>query len=207
MQPLALRVAVAAIPQARGHPASEAVPEPEVTPSPPASLDLPAQSCARRRPRRWLVARAEMDLGCRRLDGAAGCGRRHRRPGDAVQVQQPRQVMPAAASGNLNGPACSDGDVASVRSLEVTANVLWGIAGAAAVATGVLFYWEGRRISVSPLAGGTTGIRRSREVLGLKPQSSWSLRLGSAGPCLIVRSGGRVFLRCQQTARRGIAGC
>ncbi len=42
--------------------------------------------------------------------------------------------------------------------LEITANVFWGLAGAAAVATGALFYWEGRRISVLPLAGGTTGI-------------------------------------------------
>jgi hypothetical protein len=53
---------------------------------------------------------------------------------------------------------CSDGDIDSVRSLEITANVFWGLAGAAAVATGVLFYWEGRSISVLPLAGGTTGI-------------------------------------------------
>jgi hypothetical protein len=53
---------------------------------------------------------------------------------------------------------CSDSDIGAVHSLEITANVFWGLASAAAVATGVLFYWEGRRISVLPLAGGTTGI-------------------------------------------------
>jgi hypothetical protein len=39
------------------------------------------------------------------------------------------------------------------------ANVFWALAGAAAVTTGVLFYFEGRPVSVAPVAGagGTTG--------------------------------------------------
>jgi hypothetical protein len=157
MQPLALRVAVAAIPKPEAIPASEAVPEPEVTPSPPASLDLrpsPAPDAAREggwwlgRKWTWVAAGSTVLLAA----GAVTAG---------LVMQSKFNSLDkscGSSSGNLNGPACSDGDVASVRSLEVTANVLWGIAGAAAVATGVLFYWEGRRISVSPLAGGTTGI-------------------------------------------------
>ena len=40
----------------------------------------------------------------------------------------------------------------------VTANVLWGLAGAAAVTTGILFFVEGRRVAVAPMAGGATGM-------------------------------------------------
>jgi hypothetical protein len=39
------------------------------------------------------------------------------------------------------------------------ANVFWALAGTAAVTTGVLFFVEGRAVSVAPVAGtgGTTG--------------------------------------------------
>jgi hypothetical protein len=37
------------------------------------------------------------------------------------------------------------------------ANVFWGLAGAAAVTTGVLFYFEGQPVTVAPAAGGATG--------------------------------------------------
>jgi hypothetical protein len=38
------------------------------------------------------------------------------------------------------------------------ANVVWGLAGAAAVTTGVLFYFEGQPVTVAPVAGGMTGL-------------------------------------------------
>jgi hypothetical protein len=36
--------------------------------------------------------------------------------------------------------------------------VFWGLTAAAAVTTGVLFYFEGRPVTVAPVAGGTTGL-------------------------------------------------
>jgi hypothetical protein len=60
-----------------------------------------------------------------------------------------------SASGNT--PACSQSDVDSVRLRKNMANVLWGLAGAAAVTTGVLFYIEGQPVTVAPVAGGMTG--------------------------------------------------
>jgi hypothetical protein len=63
----------------------------------------------------------------------------------------------SCGSASVNHPSCSEGDIAAVRSREITANILWGVAGAAAVTAGVLFYVEGRPVSVSPLAGGATG--------------------------------------------------
>jgi hypothetical protein len=60
--------------------------------------------------------------------------------------------------GNVSRPGCNESDIAAVRSREIAANVMWGLTGAAAVAAGVLFYVEGRPISVAPLAGETTGI-------------------------------------------------
>ena len=40
---------------------------------------------------------------------------------------------------------------------QTMANVLWGLTTAAAVTTGVLFFVEGRAVSVAPVAGGATG--------------------------------------------------
>jgi hypothetical protein len=52
---------------------------------------------------------------------------------------------------------CSQSDVDSVSSRKTTANVLWGLTAAAAVTTGVLFYVEGRPVTVAPMAGEATG--------------------------------------------------
>jgi hypothetical protein len=54
-------------------------------------------------------------------------------------------------------PQCSQSDVDSVSSLKTTANVFWGLTAAAAVTTGVLFYFEGRPVAVAPMAGEVTG--------------------------------------------------
>jgi tetratricopeptide (TPR) repeat protein len=64
----------------------------------------------------------------------------------------------SCGSASVNHAGCNEGDIAAVRSREITANILWGVAGAAAVTAGVLFYVEGRPVSVSPLAGGPTGL-------------------------------------------------
>lgn len=53
---------------------------------------------------------------------------------------------------------CSENDISSLRTRRNTANVLWGLAGAAAVTTGVLFFVEGRSVAVAPIAGETTGM-------------------------------------------------
>jgi hypothetical protein len=53
---------------------------------------------------------------------------------------------------------CSNSEIDSVHTRMVTANVLWGLAGAAAITTGVLFYLEGRPVAVAPMAGAATGM-------------------------------------------------
>jgi hypothetical protein len=53
---------------------------------------------------------------------------------------------------------CSQSDIDSVHTLQVTANVLWGLAGAAAITTGVLFFVEGRPVAVAPMAGVSNGV-------------------------------------------------
>jgi hypothetical protein len=59
---------------------------------------------------------------------------------------------------SLARAGCSQSDIDSVVSLKDTANVLWGLTAAAAVATGALFYFEDHPVTVAPLAGGTTGL-------------------------------------------------
>jgi hypothetical protein len=53
---------------------------------------------------------------------------------------------------------CSQSDIDSVHTRQVTANVLWGLAGAAAITTGVLFFVEGRPVAVAPMAGASNGV-------------------------------------------------
>jgi hypothetical protein len=157
LQPLAPPVAVPAVPKPEVIPEAAAVPEPEAPPPPRASLDLrpsSAPSLASEggwwlgRKWTWVAAGSTVLLTA----GAVTAGLAMQSKFNSLDKSC------GSSSGNLSGPACSGSDVAGVRSLEITANVLWGLAGAAAVATGVLFYWEGRLISVSPLAGGTTGL-------------------------------------------------
>jgi hypothetical protein len=61
-----------------------------------------------------------------------------------------------SAGPNWNG--CSSSDISSLDARKDAANVFWGLTAAAAVATGVLFYVEGRQVAVAPIAGESTGI-------------------------------------------------
>jgi hypothetical protein len=53
---------------------------------------------------------------------------------------------------------CSASDIDSLDARKNAANVFWGLTAAAAVTTGVLFYFEGRQVAVAPMAGETTGL-------------------------------------------------
>ena len=64
-----------------------------------------------------------------------------------------------ASCGSNTPPSCSESDIASVSTRRNLANVFWGLAGAAAVTTGVLFYFEGRPVSATLVAGEMTGVR------------------------------------------------
>jgi Tetratricopeptide repeat/PEGA domain len=63
----------------------------------------------------------------------------------------------SCGAGNPARPGCSQSDIDSVSSRQTTANAFWGLAAAAAVTTGVLFYVEGRPVSAAPMVGGMTG--------------------------------------------------
>ena len=63
----------------------------------------------------------------------------------------------SCGSASATQPGCSESDISSVIARKNLANVLWGVTGAAAVTTGILFYFEGRPVSVSPVAGELTG--------------------------------------------------
>jgi hypothetical protein len=63
----------------------------------------------------------------------------------------------SCGAGNPARPGCPQSDIDSVTSRQTMANVFWGLAGAAAVTAGVLFYFEGRPVTVAPVAGGMTG--------------------------------------------------
>jgi hypothetical protein len=63
----------------------------------------------------------------------------------------------SCGAGNSLRPGCPQSDIDSVSSRQTIANVFWGLTAAAVVTTGVLFYFEGRPVSVAPVAGGATG--------------------------------------------------
>jgi hypothetical protein len=155
LRPLEIPVAAKPVPE------PEAVPPPvppnpdlETSPAPaPANIDLgpsPAPSAARKgwwlgRKWTWVAAGSTVLLAA----GAITAGLAMQSRFDSLDK--------SCGSGTQSGPPCSENDISSVRSREIAANVFWGLAGAAAVTTGVLFYFEGRPVSVSPVAGATTG--------------------------------------------------
>ena len=53
---------------------------------------------------------------------------------------------------------CGKSDIDSVNSRKDIANVFWGLTAAAAVTTGALFHFEGRAVTVAPMAGEATGV-------------------------------------------------
>jgi hypothetical protein len=63
----------------------------------------------------------------------------------------------SCGAGNPARPGCTQSQIDSVNSRETIANVFWGLAAAAAVTTGVLFYFEGQPVTVAPVVGGATG--------------------------------------------------
>ena len=60
--------------------------------------------------------------------------------------------------GSPGQQGCSDSDIDSLHTRKMTANALWGLAGAAAISTGILFFIEGRPVAVVPMAGEATGM-------------------------------------------------
>jgi hypothetical protein len=65
-------------------------------------------------------------------------------------------ASPAALAGEPY--RCSDGEVDAVLLRRNLTNVSWGLAAAAAVTAGVLFFVEGRSVGVAPMAGEATGV-------------------------------------------------
>jgi hypothetical protein len=53
---------------------------------------------------------------------------------------------------------CRDSQVSDVLLFRNLTNVSWGLAAAAAATAGVLFFVEGRSVTVAPMAGETTGL-------------------------------------------------
>jgi hypothetical protein len=68
------------------------------------------------------------------------------------------ELKSSCGRGSAQQLGCSESDIDSLHTRKVTANVLWGLAGAAALTTGVLFFVEGRPVTVAPIAGQTTGM-------------------------------------------------
>lgn len=55
-------------------------------------------------------------------------------------------------------PGCSQSDLHSLNIRKNTANLLWGATGLAALASVVLFFAEGRAVTVAPMAGDIRGV-------------------------------------------------
>jgi hypothetical protein len=67
-----------------------------------------------------------------------------------------RRSCGTAAGANWTG--CKSDDISALDTRKNIANVFWGLSAAAAVTTGVLFFVEGRRVALAPMAGETTGL-------------------------------------------------
>jgi hypothetical protein len=72
-----------------------------------------------------------------------------------------KQTCGKGAGGS--GTGCASSDYSALDARKNTANVFWGLSAAAAVTAGVLFFVEGRPVTVAPLAGETTGLLAKTE--------------------------------------------
>ena len=61
-------------------------------------------------------------------------------------------------SSSPNQTPCSESQISEVTTRRNIANVMWALAGASAVTAGVLFFVEGHRVTVTPVAGETIGL-------------------------------------------------
>ena len=68
------------------------------------------------------------------------------------------ELKASCGSGSSDRVGCDEGEISSLKTRVMTANVLWGLAGAAAVTAGVLFIVEDYRVQVAPLAGNANGL-------------------------------------------------
>jgi hypothetical protein len=64
----------------------------------------------------------------------------------------------SCGSTSVKQQGCTRSDYDALDARRGAANVMWGLAGAAVVTAGVLFYLEGRSVTVAPLAGTTAGL-------------------------------------------------
>jgi len=64
----------------------------------------------------------------------------------------------SCGSASQSYPGCSEGDISDVENRRTAANVLWGLTGAAAATTAVLFFVEGRSVAVAPVVAGAPGL-------------------------------------------------
>jgi hypothetical protein len=69
------------------------------------------------------------------------------------------ELNTSCGSGNPDRPGCDPGDISSLSARQTTANLLWGLTGAAVVTASVLFFVEGPSVAVAPMAGEIKGLR------------------------------------------------
>jgi hypothetical protein len=62
------------------------------------------------------------------------------------------------SSAGTHYTGCSSGDLDALNLRRNAANVLWGLAAASGVTAGILFFVERGRVTLSPVAGPTTGL-------------------------------------------------
>jgi hypothetical protein len=67
-------------------------------------------------------------------------------------------LIQSCGSASAGYSGCKQGDIDAVILRRNLANVSWGLAAAAAATAGVLFFVEGRTVSVAPMAGEATGL-------------------------------------------------
>jgi hypothetical protein len=80
-----------------------------------------------------------------------------------LAVSRLSDLKSTCGSNSPTRPGCNESDISSLQTRMTTANVLWGLAGATAIAAGALFFLEKHPVIVSPLAGETKGLLAEME--------------------------------------------
>jgi hypothetical protein len=128
----------------------EVVPGLDVRAGPPSEAPVADDGWWLGRKWTWVAAGSAVVLA----GGAAIAGR-------AMQSKFDELDQKCGSSAGVNYTGCSDSDISALDLRKNAANVLWGLSAAAVMTAGVLFFVEGRPVTVAPMAGTMTGVLAS----------------------------------------------
>jgi hypothetical protein len=135
--------------------ATVAAPAPAAQPPPAPALDVQQSAAPETAEQGWLLGRKWTWVAAGGTVVFAGVATV---AGLMMKSKYDELNKSCGSAAGVNYTGCKPSDFDALDTRKNTANAFWGLTAAAAVATGVLFFVEGRPMAVAPMAGAGTGM-------------------------------------------------